>query len=290
MGHHYVPQAYLRAFESERNSGVLWMYDKTTRVGATVPIKVVAQSPDYYEQHVERELSAIEGPAHAALARVIKERRLGTNERDAIAYYIAVLMYRVPRRRRKGEEMIPRVLDDTIRAVQADIETWAATRPADDPLVARRRAEVDEIAAKYRVTPPAEVRDQLRTPWPSEKVFGLIAQKTWRLVLSTKERFVTSDNPAFFFEGFGLGNPASELTFSLSPEIALLADWQGAAYSTVVVSAKPWLVREVNRRIVSGAERFVFAHAPQAWLPKVAKKQHPYLSRIQWNAADTQVR
>ena len=85
--------------------------------------------------------------------------------------------------------MIPAVLDDTITAVPADIERWGATRPADDELVARRRTGVDAIAAKYRVTPPQEVRDQVRTPWPSENVFGLIAQKTWRLVLSRRSLF-----------------------------------------------------------------------------------------------------
>ena len=103
---------------------------------------------------------------------------------------------------------------------------------------------------------------------------------------TTTDRFVTSDNPAFFFEGLGLGSPDSELTFPLSPELALLADWQGTPFSTSVFGAKPGLVREVNRRVVSGAERFIFSHAPQPWLPKVAGKGNPYLSRIQWRPSD----
>lgn len=172
------------------------MYDKTTKFAKHVPIKVVAQSPDYYEQHVEEELSVVEGPAHAALARVVTDRTISPTERDILAYYVAIMMYRVPRRRRMREEMIPGVLEDMIRSVQADIDQWAATRPADDPLVHKRRAEVEAIAAKYRVTPPKNVQEQLRTPWPSERVFRLIARKTWRLILAAGEdRFVTSDNP-----------------------------------------------------------------------------------------------
>lgn len=164
MGHHYVPQAYLRAFESTPDSGLIWMYDRRTGTGTEVPIKVIAQSPDYYEEQVERELSAVEGPAHAALGRVLQDRTITPSDRETLAYCMAVLMYRVPRRRRKGEEMIPAVLEDTIRSVQGDIDKWAASRPANDPLVERRRTEVQAIAAKYRVTPPNNVQDQLRAP------------------------------------------------------------------------------------------------------------------------------
>lgn len=107
------------------------------------------------------------------------------------------------------------------------------------------------------------------------------------MILATGEdRFITSDNPAFFFEGLGLGNPDSELTFPLSPGVALLADWQGAPFSVSVFIAKTSLVREGNRRVVSGAERFIYSHAPQPWLPRVASKQPPYLSRIQWQPDD----
>lgn len=154
------------------------MYDKTTKSAKHVLIKVVAQSPDYYEQHVERELSVVEGPAHTALTRVVRDRKISPTERDILAYYVGVMMYRVPRRRRKREEMIPGVLEDTIRSVKADIDKWAATRPADDPLVHKRRADVEAVAAKYRVTPPKDVQEQLRTPWPSERVFRFIAQRT----------------------------------------------------------------------------------------------------------------
>jgi hypothetical protein len=283
MGHHYVPQGYLRAFESKPDSGLIWMYDRKTGHGAQVPIKVVAQSPDYYEEDVEQQLSAVEGPAHTALRRVLQDRAITAEDRHTLAYYIAVLMYRVPRRRRKGEEMIPEILEDTIRSVQNEIDEWAASRPAADPLVERRRAEVQAVATKYRITPPNAVQDQLRTPWPSAKVFELITRKVWRLVFTTTvDRFVTCDNPAFFFEGLGLGNPDSEMTFPLSPDLALLADWQGTPFSTSVFGAKPGLVREVNRRLVSGAERFIFSHVSQPWVPSVARKKHPYLSRIQW--------
>jgi len=137
---------------------------------------------------------------------------------------------------------------------------------------------------QFALAPPANVLEQVRSPWPSREVLELVAKKTWRLVFSEPSiSFVTSDTPAVFFEGLGLGNPDSELTMPLSPTLALIADHKGAPAATTVVRARPSLVREVNRRVVADAERFVFARTPQSWVRSAAHKTRPYLSRIQWN-------
>jgi hypothetical protein len=69
MGHHYVPQQYLRGFEVEEDPGTIWSYDKVLKTFLKIPIKVVAQEADFYDADVERELNeSVEGPAHAALA------------------------------------------------------------------------------------------------------------------------------------------------------------------------------------------------------------------------------
>jgi len=41
-------------------------------------------------------------------------------------------------------------------------------------------------------------------------------------------------------------------------------------------------VREFNRRIVSGAKRFIFSPVKAEWIELVANKTRPYLSRIRW--------
>ena len=42
------------------------------------------------------------------------------------------------------------------------------------------------------------------------------------------------------------------------------------------------MVKEINRRVATGAERFVFSADPVPWLRSVCDKPEPYLSRIQW--------
>ena len=95
-------------------------------------------------------------------------------------------------------------------------------------------------------------------------------------------QFLTGDNPAFFFEGFGLGTPRAELTFPIASDLALFGCWQGHKADLIHIQARPVLVRELNRRVASGSERFVFFHSEQAWVSTVADKQDPHLSEIRW--------
>ena len=125
--------------------------------------------------------------------------------------------------------------------------------------------------------------DQIRSPWPSEQVLSLVYGMTWRIVLADADnRFLTSDNPASFFEAYGLGKPEAEITFPLSSDMALFASWQGPRERLITVQATPSLVKEANRRVASGAERFLFYHERRDWIGTVADKPHPFLSRIQW--------
>ena len=39
MGHHYIPQHYLRGFEVSGQPGMIWMYNKTAKTSKCLPIK-----------------------------------------------------------------------------------------------------------------------------------------------------------------------------------------------------------------------------------------------------------
>ena len=42
------------------------------------------------------------------------------------------------------------------------------------------------------------------------------------------------------------------------------------------------MVKEINRRVVSDAERLVFYHQVADWLPKMFKKENLFLNKIEW--------
>lgn len=284
MGHHYVPQQYLRGFAVPESPGEIWMYDKLSRRSVQTSIKFIVQEAGYYSEKTEKQLSElVEGPAYHALNKLRRGESIGDTERTHMALYIGTMLMRVPRRRRKAFEMLPGVLEDTINKVSTQVEQWAHSEGADPQVVSRRFAELERARESLRREPPLEVVEQIRAPWPSERVLALVSAMTWRIVSTGGVAFfLTSDNPAYFFEAYGLGNPESELTFPLSSDMALLASWQGMPLEIIFLNAKPALVKEVNRRVASGAERFVFYHAREEWVAKIADKQRPYLSRIKW--------
>lgn len=283
MGH-YVPQHYLKGFESPGDPGTIWTYDKVLKQLKRIPIKVVAQEPGFYDAKTESDLNTeIERPALSSLGRLRRRETVDQDDRLRLAIYTASMMMRVPRRRRKALEMVPSVLADTVAGVRKRLEEWASSTDADQALVARRFTELEAAHKSFGREPPSEVIDQVRSPWPLQRVVELIFTMTWRVIVAdASNRFLTSDNPAFFFEGHGLRRPEAEISFPLASDVALHCSWQGSLEQLLFVQAKPPLVKEINRRVASGAERFVFYHERANWIPVLAEKPHPFLSRIQW--------
>lgn len=114
-------------------------------------------------------------------------------------------------------------------------------------------------------------------------MISVICTMTWRIARSpASDFFITSDNPAYFFKAYGIATSKSELTFPISTDLALFASWHGEQNATIYIQARPALVREANKRLMSGAERFVFSHQKEDWIAKISDKPNPYLSRIQW--------
>ncbi len=278
MGHHYVPQEYLRAFAISADLGMVWTYDKKDHSCKRLPIKKVAQAPNFYDADVEAELAQkLEGPANIILSQLRAGQLITQEQRMHFAIYTATMMKRVPRRRRIArEETLPKALEDTFK------NAIDALKPG--PSFAERLAELERIREEFRGEPPKEVIDRIESPWPPIKMAQAIASMTWRLTSTAGPQFfVTSDNPAFFFEGLGVGTAQSEISFPLSPRLALLGSHhKGQEMATLYIQARQKLVREVNRRTVASAERLLFADKQQPWLPALMKKSRPYLSRIIW--------
>lgn len=260
------------------------MFDKISNLFSCLPIEKVAQEPRFYNEKTERALSnQIENPALGSLAKLRCGKPISKDDRARLSIYTASMMMRVPRRRRRALEMAPSVLEKTIAGFRKRILKWASSPDADQVLVARRFVELDIAHKKIARELPSVVISQIRSPWPRQRIVELIYAMAWRVIIAdVPERFLTSDNPAFFFEGYGLGRPEAEISFPLASDAALHGSWQGSREGLSFVQARPALVNEINRRVASGAERFVFFHKRANWVVGVTKKAKPYLSRIQW--------
>lgn len=285
MGYHYVPRKYLEGFSDPERPGFVWQYDKKERRFSQTPasIRRVAQQRGFYDEDVERELNElVESPGNQAIDKLRSNLPITDEERLNLAIYIATMVHRVPRHRERAKEIAPKALSEVVSKLKSQILAVAEEQRLDDSIIAKRLAEVDAADERCRETPPPEIIRQLRAPWPSEPIVGLILAMTWRFVSTEGPTyFITSDNPAFFFECYGLGSPESELTFPLSGNLALLGSWQPGA-DLRLLPARQQLVKEANRRLASAATRFLFYRERKEWVATIANKKRPYLSRIRW--------
>ena len=285
MGHHYVPQRYLRNFEAPKKPGFIWQHDKKGGPPKLIAIVQVAQAKGYYSEQTEALLAReVETPANLVIQRLRENKSLDQTERFWLTYYLGTMLKRVPYRRRKAMETYPNVLNDTIARVREQINDLARSLPNVDPaIIAKRLAEVDAAHQKFATKPPPEIDMQVREPWPSEVMLDAIYRMTWRVLVSAgPQYFITSDNPVFFFGAYGLATPKAELTFPLSTTHCLHGCWQGAEQTLLFMGAKQAFVKEVNRRLASATERLAFYHESAPWIERILQKKDPYLSAIIW--------
>jgi hypothetical protein len=282
MGKHYVPQEYLRGFATSDDPDQIWMFDKVTARWSRAAIDKVAQERDYFTPEVEARLTAeVESPANIALKKLRRDNALSDADRRALAVYIAVMIKRVPGRRRKASALIPGALESTVAELRRDV---TEAIPEDDPRRIHLFEEIDRAERNLRENTPPEVLRQITDPWISREMLAAIDRMVWRFVLrpGSASRFITSDNPAYYFEAYGVGTEHAELTFSISSKLALIGNHQGTARSTMLVRVPKEWIKEINRRVASGAERFVFSAHRASWIETLALRRDPYLSRIVW--------
>lgn len=111
---------------------------------------------------------------------------------------------------------------------------------------------------------------------------GLVLSMEWRLLRTNGPiYFLTGDNPAFYFEGLGLARPASELTFPLSSQQVLWGSHMPVR-GPWRLPARQGMVKEANKRLAFGAQRFIVYRQKAEWMQKLASNKSPHLNSIQW--------
>jgi len=261
---------------------MIWMFDKLSGTWVNAAIAKVAQSADYFPPDVEHRLTTlVENPGNAALSALRRGGIPTPSEGGDLLSYIAVMLTRVPRKRIHAKDIIPGVLEGVIAQTRAAI---LAEQTLDtESQVADLLRELDGVEQKYRIEAVSLLQDEIENPWPTQKILRGIHTMFWRIVeVPTSTPILTSDNPAFFFNGYGIGSPESEVTFPVSPHLVLMGCRQGPPGEVTRVRAKRPIAKEINRRMVVGATRFVFAMKKEGWVETVARRTQPDLSRIQW--------
>lgn len=278
MGHHYVPQRYLKNFEATDRPAFVRQYDKITRSAKWLHIKSVAQAKEYYTQEMEQHLAnEVEPQGSAAIEKVIRGEGFSLQERMDLGIYLGATMKRVPAHRKRVNAMVPETFEAILSEFREQVYALSESDQIDPDLAIRRLREADEVEERFLVDGlPESVQHQISNPLPSPEIVAAIASMYWRIMISIgPQYFITSDNPFFFTTGYGLANMESEFFLPLSPRVLLHGSWKSTSRALPKSEVPQRIVRSINKKMVLEAERFVFAHEEASWLPRLLElKEH----------------
>jgi len=279
MGLHYVPKLYLRGFANRDER--LWAFDRAARRCFWSTIDNVAQQSKFYSDELEQIFcSEVETPA-APVFRAIRERDgIDSNGKEIIARYLAAQLKRVPAGKQRYHEIFPAVATEMLSGVSSRIDSLVEENPSLVEIGKRRKAEVDELLERYARDPPNAIWYDTIGPKYLDTIADAIRTMNWRFFcIKDNSQFLTSDNPVFFFSGLGLGGADSQLSFPVVHDIVMCADRRFGS-DLQFFEASSQLVKEVNRRTISVASRFVYARDNEPWVAPFSFKDHTRLKSI----------
>ena len=279
MGQHYVPQNYLKGFSDPERPAMIWMSDKNEPAykPKRLPIKAVAQRPDFYTAEAEQWLNKfVEIPAQEQLRQLAAGERIEGVDRLIVAIYIQVMALRVPFARN--------VLGNMVRDGAPDFVTELKNDPNEVPAGMSEERFHDILDSwQQGISENGPSLEPMREPWIQRESVDMIYAMTWRVVRTdAPSAFFTGDNPVSFPYETGLLHPEGELTFPISSQAALHASWIPGPAETMFVAGADFVTQEINRRTAQAAERFLFAANETAQAVELANLPTPRLHPFPW--------
>jgi hypothetical protein len=281
--HHYIPKFYLKGFTESTDSPFIWVYEQGADAPFRANIANVGHENYFYALKVPNDRTGnmsvenylaekVEAPANPAIERIRNRERLTDSDRVNLSIYLAVMHKRVPRQRQRVKELAPQVVPEVSERFDAILEL----RPEKPEQIKKWRKEGEGLINRLAENPP----DEAYIPDYSIRVVRQIYRMTWQFLLSQDDfAFVTSDNPVFHFEGLGIGQLESELSFPISSKCVLWAtnrtDSPEGYYSIGQA-----VVQEMNRRQASSATRYIYFPQQSDQVIDLANQEQITLHRI----------
>ncbi len=281
MGQHYIPKYYLEGFTEFPTSSNIWVYEKGSNRIFKTAIKTIANENNRWPKSVEEYLAdQIEAPANLVLDRIRNRQPISQIDMDTLSAYMVIMLQRVPKGLERTKTKAPEVLDKVFNDVKAEITRLISEHPSKEAILQKRLQELPSLKLKYENDFPIEVWYQNLKPDALPQIRTILPTMTWVFFTSDKKQpFLTNDNPFFFFEGFGIGRPESEITFPISSTITLWATWHKNVREGYI-SAKDHVIREFNRRTASAATKYVYYSEEAQWVVNLINKKNLRLNRL----------
>lgn len=278
---HYVPRYYLKGFTEASTSEMMFVYEKGTDKLFHTQVKNIGNEKGLYTDEIEAILANdIESAANPILKKLRDFQNISVDEKLIFSRYMFSMFLRVPKRLDWMIEKSPKILDKTFSDFENQLKGLAEKHPDKAELVEQRIKELHDIrknkADEYvkemwlQNIPSAIDRPPVKT----------LAEMEWRFFKNDDNQpFLTSDNPLFYFSEIGIGNEKSEVSFPLSKNLVLWAKWKMTVPPGFHI-ARNQFVKEINRRTVSNASKFIFSPQTANWISILLNKKNIRLNRI----------
>lgn len=276
--HHYIPRFYLKGFIDPNNEPYIWVYEKGSSNIAKATSQNIGVQKNFYSFNMpqtdkdsdtlEDLFAELEGLVAPIFQKVKARENINEQERILFALFLAFTMTRVPNFRKNVET----VAAEHIKKI---IVVYASNAKRFRSLIEKTVCKDEQISAEVlrEFALDANRWDVKVKPEFSLAMMGLALDLVpifnsmkWMFLIATDDyKFVTSDNPLFYFDpthnptflrGVGLLNKNVELTFPISKDLALLGTWENLEGYVQINNNR---VKAINRRTVVSAKRFVFS-------------------------------
>jgi hypothetical protein len=142
------------------------MFDKQSGQWSHAAISRVAQERGYYPPDVEVALERyVEAPGHVALKALRAGTVLSPDQRDDLLVYVPVMLMRVPRKRRKGREAVPEVLESTMSRFRAEVAALRGPHAGTDWRDGIEQGIAESIAVLVALSPNSADSSYVTYEW-----------------------------------------------------------------------------------------------------------------------------
>ena len=273
---HITPKEYLRHFATNQSPDQIWRYDKQEGLWESLPVESAGQRKDFYTPGEETRLAGIEGSALVPLDQLRERSDIDKGRRVAVGEYLAAMIARTePARLRMAD-----YLSQDIASAKGNPELTAKQWKVP---VAPMLGRLSKIEEGLHDDPLRTKEPLLRQVLELPAVLDHIVEMHWGVFTAeSSERFLTCDNPVFVGQAKGLMPPDGEFLFPLASEVALVGSWQGPRRSLTFLPASSKFIKEFNRYVVSGADRWLYFHERADWIKKVVQNPSTRIGRKPW--------
>jgi hypothetical protein len=234
INHHFLPQLYLKGFVESQGSPFVWVYSKGAGYNpgerrdknnpCRTSIRIAGARKGFYALRDEKGmmdfntyedlLEKLEKPANPVFAKIRAQKMIDESDRQILASYIVTLMKRVPRGQEKltslwfkAHRMLNEAVD--IDRIVSRIEAQVSEDTEKLARLEEARREYASVMKKFGAEMP---RDSLLNQTVADaRIAPVLCQMTWYFLIAPKgQRYLTGDNPVFYFENIGIANLGSQ--------------------------------------------------------------------------------